>query len=104
MIAVIAEFNTNANNEWVYDERIAADEELPNAIYGPFTDVDSASKYVEDFMPDETDLYDVYVVDEEFPEGTPINNPSEYPDGWKHLAGDPSALLSLIEGPVPNLL
>lgn len=102
MIAVIAEYNTDNENRWVYDERAASGEELPCSIIGPFASMAEAILYVEGYQEDDTDLHDVYVVEEDFPEGTIISDPAEYPSGWKELAGGPETLLSLIQGPPLN--
>ena len=104
MIAVIAEYNTDNDNRWVYDERIAAGSELPQSIVGPFETVEFAEAYLEGYQVDDTDVYDVYVVEREFPEGTIISDPAEYPGGWKTLSGGPETLLSLIQGPPLNLM
>lgn len=102
MIAVVAEYNTDNENRWVYDDRCASGEELPSSIVGPFDTMEEAIAYVETYQEDDTDLHDVYVVEEEFPEGTVINDPKEYPNGWKQLAGGPETLLSLVQGPSLN--
>jgi len=81
---VITEFNTDENNKWVYDERILQGDPLPMAIFGPFDDYDVAMKYAEDFMPDDTDVHDVFVVTgEPEPTWTVINDPKKYPGGMK---------------------
>jgi hypothetical protein len=94
MFAVIAEFNTDENNKWVFDQRVRSGKELPCCIYGPFETEEEANQYCEDFMPDDTDVYDVWVAEEDFPEGTTINDPEEYPSGYKELESGP--FLSLV--------
>lgn len=75
---VIAEFNTDENNKWVYDDRILQGEPLPMSIFGPFEDFEKAMKYAEDFMPDDTDVHDVYVTSGPPEEGWVVNDPEEY--------------------------
>lgn len=76
---VIVEFNTDENNEWVYDDRILQGEPLPMCIYGPFEDPKEAEHFTECFMADDTDVHDVYSIP-----GPPepywvVNDPKEYP-------------------------
>lgn len=82
---VIAEFNTDENNKWVYEERTLQGDPLPMCIYGPFEDYDEAMQYAEDFMPDDTDVHDVYVTSGEPEESWDvINDPKEYShNGYK---------------------
>lgn len=101
---VVAEYNTDKDNLWVYDERMAAGKPLPQSIIGPFETFELARAYSESYQEDDTDVYDVYVADEEFPEGTVISDPAEYPGGWKTLSGGPETLVSLIQGPPLNVM
>lgn len=83
---VVAEFNTDENNKWVYDIRERSGEPLPICVYGPFEEEEAANAYLDDFMPDETDLYDVWLTTELEPYWMVINDPAEYDHhGWKLL-------------------
>ncbi len=75
---VVAEFNTDENNELVYNIRERSGEPLPMCVYGPFEDEDAANQYCEDFMPDDTDVYDVWVTSKSEPYWMVINDPAEY--------------------------
>lgn len=94
MFYIVAEFNTDDNNKWVYDACERSGDPLPMVAYGPFETEDEANAYCEDFMPDDTDVYDVWVTSQ-LEEGWYANDPTEYDHyGYKLLAQGP--LIGLI--------
>lgn len=104
MFYVYAEFNTDENNKWVIDQRIRSGDPLPMCIYGPFELETGANDYCDSFMPDDPDVYDVWVSSLTPEEGWAINDPKDYwPNGYQEVAaGSPISLVVRGENNVCN--
>ena len=94
MFYVVAEFNTDDQNKWVYDKCLRNGDPLPMVAYGPFEKEDEANAFCEDFMPDDTDVYDVWVTSK-LEDGWYANDPKKYAHHGYEVLGE-SELISLV--------
>lgn len=108
MIAVIVEWNTDENSAWI-DEAdrlpIPGEDQLeyPLSLVGPFENLDEAFLWMQDALPDNTDVLDMYSIEREFPKDWFIATPTEYPDGYYRPAGQSKdSIISVVyEVPMP---
>lgn len=108
MIAVVIEWNTDEKSEWI-DQKdrvsIPGEKELdyPLSIVGPFETEEESVEWMSDALPDNTDVFDMYTVDREFPEEWYIADPKEFPDGYFRPFGesDQAIITLVLEPPMP---
>lgn len=86
MIIVRIFWNTEADGTWA-DSMSRDYDDIPQSWFGPFKTRRRADRWAETACEDDKDVFDV-VVDYDFtlPEGATINDPEEYPRGYKEVA------------------
>jgi hypothetical protein len=87
MIIVVVEWNTDADGSQVdtSEERVIENLDQPRSLYGPFESFEAAQVWMNDALENDKEVFEMYSCEYDVPEHWTVNNPKEYPFGYKEV-------------------